>query len=420
MPITQQELGRRLKAAREAIGLTQDDVAARLDLSRSAVAQMELGNRAVSSLELDRLAHLYGRDIRELLSDQFREEDSLVALFRADAALASHAETAYTLRHCMNLGRELTNLERLVGLDRDTTAAVRYSLSAPRSKWEAIRQGAGVADHERRRLGIGDAPVPNIIELLEAQGVRTALVGLPEDVSGLTLIDREVGPFVAVNEREHLLRRNFSFAHEYAHVLLDRDAQGMISRDSHHNDLAEVRANSFAANLLMPETGVRQFLATLGKGSDSRLFAEAPTETGAISIEARGNAASLDVQLHDVVLLAHQFGVSRIVALYRLRNLRIIGERDFQTLSAQDQAGKGRELARLLDLPEPDHQAARQLFRHRFLSLALEAYRREAITRSKFAELAATVLDAAEAERLLDDFTADDPHGPADLLLPAR
>jgi phage-related baseplate assembly protein len=118
-------------------------------------------------------------------------------------------------------------------------------------------------------------------------------------------------------------------------------------------------------------------------------------------------------------LLAHQFGVSRSVALYRLRNLKIIGERDFQTLAAQDQAGKGRELARLLDLPEADHQAARQLFRHRFLSLALEAYRREAITRSKFTELAATVLDAAEAERLLDDFTADDPHGPADLLLPA-
>ncbi|EQD30852.1 transcriptional regulator, XRE family, partial [mine drainage metagenome] len=59
MPITQQELGRRLKTAREAIGLTQDDVAARLDVSRSAIAQMELGNRAVSSLELDRLAHIY-------------------------------------------------------------------------------------------------------------------------------------------------------------------------------------------------------------------------------------------------------------------------------------------------------------------------------------------------------------------------
>ncbi|MDD4933518.1 MAG: XRE family transcriptional regulator [Methylacidiphilaceae bacterium] len=419
MPITQQELGRRLKAAREALGLTQDNVAASLDLSRSAVAQMELGNRAVSSLELDRLAHLYGRDIRELLSDQFREEDALIALFRADGDLASHAETAATLRHCMNLGRELANLEWLVGLDHDTAAAVRYSLPSPRSKSEAIRQGADVADQERRRLGIGDAPVSNIIELLETQGVRTALVDLPEDVSGLTLFDREVGPFVVVNEREHLLRRTFSFAHEYGHVLLDRDAQRMISRDSHRDDLPEVRANSFAANLLMPATGVRQFLATLGKGSDSRLFAEAPTKMGAISIEARSRVAAPDIQLLDVVLLAHQFGVSRSFTLYRLHNLKIIGERDFQTVWAQNEAGKGSELARLLDLPEPDHQAARHFFRHRFLRLALEAYGREAITRSKFAELAATVLDAADAERLLDVFTADEPHGPADCLLPA-
>ena len=420
MPITQHELGQRLKAAREAVALTQDEVAARLDLSRSAIAQIELGNRAVSSLELDQLAHLYGRDIRELLADGFREEDALVALFRANADLADHAETAGALRHCLSLGREMTNLERLVGLDRDVSAAVRYGLAAHRSKWEAIKQGTKVADQERRRLGIGETPVVDIIELLETQGVRTALVDLPADVSGLTLIDVEVGPFVAVNEHEHLLRRTFSFAHEYAHVLLDRNAQGTISRARERNDLIEVRANAFAANLLMPEAGVRQFLATLGKGSDSRLFAEAPSDTGAFSIEARGNAADLDVQLHDVVLLADQFGVSRSVALYRLRNLRILSERDFTVLMAQDQAGKGRDLARLLALPEVDHHAERQQFRHRFLSLALEAHRRDAITRSKFAELAATVLNPIETGMLLDEFSGDAFDEAADILLPAE
>jgi Zn-dependent peptidase ImmA (M78 family)/transcriptional regulator with XRE-family HTH domain len=417
MPITQQELGRRLRAVREALRLTQDDVAAHLELSRSAIAQMELGNRAVSSLELDRLSRLYGRDIREFLGEEFQEEDALIALFRANADLAAHAETAVDLRRCINLGRELTNLERLVGLGRDAVATVRYGLLPPRSKWEAIRQGASVADHERRRLGIGDTPVSNIIELLEAQGVRTALIHLPNDISGLTLIDREVGTFVAVNEHEHLLRRTFSFAHEYAHVLLDRDAQGIISRDSRHNDLAEVRANSFAANLLLPGGGIRKFLSTLGKGTDSRLYAEAPIDSGVISIEARGNTMALDVQLHDVVLLAHHFGVSRRVAIYRLRNLKIINDREFQALIAQDHAGRGRELARLLALPEPDHRAAREVFRHRFLSLALEAYRREAITRSKFAELATKVVAPADAELLLEEFSTNGSD--ADVLLPA-
>jgi Zn-dependent peptidase ImmA (M78 family)/DNA-binding XRE family transcriptional regulator len=417
MPITQEQLGQRLRAAREAAGLTQEDVAARLGLPRSAIAQIELGNRVVSSLELDRLAFLYGRDIRELLSDEFREEDALIAMFRANADLAHHAETADALRRCMALGRELTSLERLVGLDRDVAAAVHYGLPVPRSKWEAIRQGANVADQERRRLGVGEAPISDIMELLETQGVRTATVELPDDIAGLTLIDREVGPFVAVNVGEHLLRRTFSFAHEYAHVLLDRDSQGMISRDSERNALAEVRANAFAANLLMPEAGVRQFLGRLGKGVDNRLFAEAATVDGAVSIEARGNPAAQDVQLHDIVLLAHHFGVSRSVALYRLRNLRIVSEREFQTLLAQDQAGRGRELERLL-LPEPDHQAAREAFRHRFLSLAMEAYRRDAITRTKLTELASMVLSPADADLLLDQVNADVSYKQADVLMP--
>ena len=72
MPPDQRELGRRLRAAREASRLTQEAVAHRLGVSRSTVAQMELGNRAVTSLELDRLATLYARDIRDLLTDDFQ------------------------------------------------------------------------------------------------------------------------------------------------------------------------------------------------------------------------------------------------------------------------------------------------------------------------------------------------------------
>jgi hypothetical protein len=87
---------------------------------------------------------------------------------------------------------------------------------------------------------------------------------------------------------------------------------------------------------------------------------------------------------------------------------------------AQEQAGKGRDLARLLALPEPDHRAAREVFRHRFLSLALEAYRREAITRSKLAELAANLMESSDAQLLIDEFGADDSEGLADVLLPAE
>ena len=54
-----EELGRRLRVAREARGLSQEAVAEALGLPRTAITQMEAGNRSVSTLELAKLAGLY-------------------------------------------------------------------------------------------------------------------------------------------------------------------------------------------------------------------------------------------------------------------------------------------------------------------------------------------------------------------------
>jgi len=292
---------------------------------------------------------------------------------------------------------------------------VRYSLPPARSRYDAIKQGVAVAEQERRRLAIGEAPVGDITELLEKQGVRTALVALPDDVSGLTLVDREVGPFVVVNRNEHILRRTFSFGHEYAHVVLDCDAKGVISRASDRADLGEVRANAFAASFLMPEAGVRRYLATLGKGGESRIFAETPTDDeDVIAIEARSAPGTQDIQLHDIVLLAAHFGVSRTVVIYRLRNLQLISDRDVKNLLELEHAGRGRDLAKLLQVQEPDHTEERNRFRYRFLSLALEAFTRDKISRAKLIELFATVLKRPQSEIQLGEYgirADDEPTG---------
>lgn len=61
--IDQLTLASRLKDARVAAKLTQEQVAKALDLSPVDVVQIEAGNRAVSTLELANLAQLYGRTI---------------------------------------------------------------------------------------------------------------------------------------------------------------------------------------------------------------------------------------------------------------------------------------------------------------------------------------------------------------------
>lgn len=396
MAVSPQEMGRRLRAARESCGLTQEDVARRLGVSRPTVAQIELGNRAVTTIELDKLSYLFGRDIQEFLAEDFEEEDALAVLFRAEPEIAHQEDVADRLRSCIALGREVTNLEVLLGIDRELAGAVSYQVSAPRSRWDAIQQGERAAEQERRRLGLGWAPCPPLPELLETQGVRTGIVDLPEEISGITISNQRVGLFIVANRQHAPARRRFSFAHEYAHVLFDRRMKGIVTRASDRDELIEVRANAFAAAFLMPPEGIRQFVNALGKGQPSRAIAQVFDEAGAVQAEGRAAPGSQDLQLYDLVHIAHYFGVSRLAALFRLRNLKLLTQNEFDQLKAADDAGLGNELARLLNLPDSESDEDRDVFRHRVLGLALEAYRREQITRAKLVEVSRLLMMGAE------------------------
>jgi Zn-dependent peptidase ImmA (M78 family)/transcriptional regulator with XRE-family HTH domain len=418
MPIPTEELARRLREAREASGLTQDEVAGELGLSRPSVVQLEQGNRAVSGLELDRLAHLYGRDLRDFLAEEFRAEDSLVALFRSEST-ALQDEVRGVVRECMALARELANLEALLGLDRSHVGAPSYSVAPPRTKGQAVGQGNRVAGEERRRLGLGFRPLGDVSGLLEGEGVRTAMVDLPEEVSGLTLMEPSLSLFVVANRRHHLLRRRFSWVHEYAHVLFDRNRKGTLSRSSNQSDLLEVRANAFAAAFLLPEEGLRDFLVGLGKGYPRRERLEIFDGQRAVLAESRAEPGSQSLQLYDIVLLAHHFQVSRKALLHRLRNLHLLSEAERDRFLAEDGNGEGRALARLMRLPEPEHAAAREEFRSRFLSLALEAHRREKITRGKLREVCGLVgFSEIEVDQMVASMDLDGEG--QDVLLPGE
>jgi len=296
------------------------------------------------------------------------------------------------LQDSLALGREMTNLERLLAIDRAQLLTASYELPIPKSRWDAIQQGQKVAAEERQRLGLGAAPIGDLSELLESQGVRTGIVSLPENISGLTLVDATIGVFVVVNASHVAVRQRFSLAHEYGHVLLDRDRAGAISKAENRADLLEVRANAFAAEFLMPADGLEQFVKAFGKGAASRTHVAVFDEAEVVQVEQRSTPGSQDIQLYDVALLAHHFGASRISALYRLKNVRLIDDREFQRLKAEEDSGAGQAIATFLAAPEaPASTVSRDDFRRRFLALALEAYRREEITRSKFSELAALV-----------------------------
>jgi Zn-dependent peptidase ImmA (M78 family)/transcriptional regulator with XRE-family HTH domain len=417
MPIEQIELGRRIRQAREACGMTQDEIAEKLGISRPIIVQIEQGKRLVSGLELQKLAYFFAKDIREFFADQFSEDDVVHVLFRSHEDVGDEG-VKQALRDCIALGHELTNLEELLEISRASITVAAYSYSIPKSRWEAIQAGEQVAREERRRLGLGSAPLGDIVTVLESQGIRTGAVSLPEIVSGLMVSHPKVGLFVVINGNHAAVRQRFSWCHEYSHVLLDRDSIGLISKETDRDDLREVRANSFAANFLLPEEGVRQFVASLGKGASSRLHAEIFDEAGVVPIDSRTEPGTQELQLYDVVQLAHAYGVSVPSTLYRLRNLKLLSEKEFERLKTLDEQGRGRRIQELLELPPMDSGKHKSEFHRRFSSLALEALRREKISRAKFMELAERIgIDRTHAENLLETAGIDNEE-PEPVLLP--
>jgi Zn-dependent peptidase ImmA (M78 family)/DNA-binding XRE family transcriptional regulator len=391
MPITKQELGNRLRQLRESRGFTQEDVAEILGISRSAVVQLEAGNRNLDSVELMRLAQEFGFDPKQLFEESFDAvQDSVTALFRSDAQLATNKELTRAVSEWSNLCRQFTSLERLVGSDRKTVTPAQYNLPSPRSKWEAIQQGSLIADYERNRLRLGTGPLLDLPEVIESQGVRVGHLPLEDAISGLFLADQENGLAILVNSSHSEQRQLFSFAHEYGHLLFDRQAKGNISRLTDREQLSEIRANSFAATFLLPEQGVREFLASAGKNRDFPLLQEIYDEEGdAVRAQRRETAGPTAVQFYDAVHLAFYFGVSYESALWRLKTLKLISEEERTNLAAQNESAN--EFRKLLwnQCGRPRRFAAREgKFQHRLLMLALEAFRLGEITHAKLQEIA--------------------------------
>jgi len=387
------ELAKRIKRARENAGQSQQAFAEAIGLSRAALSEVESGNRAVAGLELERIAYHLGREVAEFLAPEFREDDLLQALFRAPADAASGARSAGELRKCLAIARELQALESLLDVPRNPRAGATYDMDLPGTRWDAVQQGEHVADAERRRLGLGIAPIADLASQLDSWGVRAALVELPDDISGLTITAGAVAPFVAVNSTHAPARRRFSLAHEYCHVLLDRNLNGSISRSSERDDLKEVRSNAFAAAFLMPEEGLRADVASLGKGQSSRMASTVFDEQDAIRAEHRAAPHSQDIQLYDALQLAVKFGTSLMAMAYRLRNLKLILEPALAALKEASASQGVLALARSFGLPAADGMRPPELPGHsqRFVVLSLEAYRRDRISRSKLRELLSMV-----------------------------
>jgi len=379
--VTSEELGRRLRAARKNVGVSQEEAALTLGIPRPAVSQIESGKRSVSGLELARLAVIYRRSLTSFFDDDAADpaEDSVAVLFCAGRLEAHDREVVGEFDAlCRNYGE----LEDILGLEHLISVPYYGDIDEPRDKREAVRQGELVASDERGRMGVGNDPIRDVPDLLDSQGVRVLIRSLHQSgVSGIFLYDRTIGPCILLNGSQHSRRLPFSASREYAHILFDRRLRGGVSThdrallaEDGQEELLEIRANSFAAAFLMPSDGIESFLWDRGK--------------------ARGNGRTVGVL--DLLLLQRTFGVSYQAALYRLQNLKWLNRKQREELESH----KPDVLAGRLGLDD-DLEAPRGRlggvgsYPLRYVYLALQAYQLGKISLGRLAELLGVGLEDA-------------------------
>lgn len=220
--------------------LTQEQLAARAGISRTALGKIERGAVVPRARTLAELAVALAVPVGELVTP-VRALQSV--RFRARAQVH---------------GRE--QILAVVANWLDAYAWLETELSDhPTLRFEATATGGGTptetARAARRVVGLeSEEPVRNISRLIEENGVKLLLMETTRDsFFGLSVGRRDGGPAVVVNtwDRISVERWIFTAAHELGHLLLHpaeyrRDATQMPTEP-------EREADEFASEFLMPE-----------------------------------------------------------------------------------------------------------------------------------------------------------------------
>ena len=235
--------------------MSQSEVGRQVGLSRSAVTQIESGNRDVTADEVVRFSTIFRHSPVTLLSGLGQasgvsagELDEMLdgILGALPEQVSDSVELRASLERLIELSRQLTEIESALGVAVYGPQAFAFRGTSPRTHWEAAHQGYAVAEDERQRLDLGSAPIRDIPETLAMLRVRVARLPLPESVSCVYVHTPETGPLVVVNRTSSPEERRFWMVHGLAHLLFEPERRWLVCSRDDMSRRHEVRANAFA------------------------------------------------------------------------------------------------------------------------------------------------------------------------------
>lgn len=357
--LTTQDVGDRLRIAREEVGITQAAAAAGIDVARTTLVAIEKGQRRIRPDELQRLARLYATSVNALLRREAVYVD-LVPRFRKLGTSTDEAADA-AARLLAYLVRAEVELENLLGIKRTRN----YPPERPLMPGDVRAQAENDAMELRLWLGLGQAPVRDLISLLELDlGVRVYVRRVDPSISGLFAYDEDLGACMLLNANHPRERRAQSGGHELGHLISTRRKAEILHTDEEENSREERYASAFGRAFLTPTRTVMQRFHEFTAGA-SRL-----------------------TRRH-VILLAHTFGVSREAMVRRLEELDLTKSGTWDWFAANGGITDAQARQVLGDLTPLDtgKQDADRPTMLRLNLLAAEAWRQDLLSEGQLARL---------------------------------
>lgn len=326
--LTAEEIGERLRLAREESNIRQADAAAAIDVARTTIVAMEQGQRRPRTSELIKLAKLYKTSVNALL----RQEAIHVDLTPRFRKLPSSNDQAVNeaVQLLTDLAKAEVELENLLGIKR----VRNYPPERQILPGDVHVQAEQDALELRQRLGLGSTPIPDIVTLLEMElGIRVFVRRFNGNISGLFAYDDALGACMLLNANHPRERRAGTAGHETGHFISNRKEPEILHSYEQENSREERYATAFSSALLMPARAVMQKFNEITAG------------------------ASKLTRRH-VIILAHFFGVSREAMVHRLEELHLTKAGTWDWF--QNNGGIKDEQARQIlgDLVLPDAQKA--------------------------------------------------------------
>lgn len=209
-------LNDRIKRARTLRGMSLQEVADRLgDISKQALSKFETGQDVPNSTRLIQLARVLG-----VKPDYFFRLETVEL-----GAVDFRKNVRFGAKQQESIKEQVRDhLERYLAIeDLFEAAGVRKEFDSKRAfPVRTADDAEGAAAELRKRWGIGNDALPNLIELLEERGIKVVQIEAPDDFSGLKAeVCGSGDPVIVLNKTIPGDRQRFTAAHELGHLVMD-------------------------------------------------------------------------------------------------------------------------------------------------------------------------------------------------------